>query len=77
MYAFLTWVLYTSLGIFLVLLIYQKMRSLTFIYNSDKSNGIMVPLHNWLLFAVTSNDFVTFQRAVTSNCNGTVTRKNG
>ncbi len=26
---------------------------------------------------VTSNDFVTFKISVTSNCNGTVTKKNG
>ncbi len=38
----------------------------------------MVPLRNSLLIVVTSNDFViTFTRAVTSNCNGTVTGKMG
>jgi hypothetical protein len=30
----------------------------------------MVPLNNQFLFVVTSNDFVTFKIAVTSNCNG-------
>ncbi len=40
-----------------------------------QSNGVTVPLRNKLLFVVTSNYFVTFEMSVTSNCNGTVTRK--
>ncbi len=37
----------------------------------------MVQLRNYLLFVVTSNDFVTFKKAVTSNCNGTLQGKMG
>ncbi len=42
-----------------------------------QSNGVTFPLRNWLLFLVTSNYFVTVKISVTSNCNGTVTMKNG
>ncbi len=42
-----------------------------------QSNGVMVPFHDKLLFVVTSNYFFTFKISVTSNCNGTVTLKNG
>ncbi len=37
----------------------------------------VTPLRNQLLFKVTSNGFVTFKIAVTSNCNGTFTFKSG
>jgi hypothetical protein len=42
-----------------------------------KSNGATVLLRNQLLFAVNSNDFTTFKKAVTSDCNGASTVKNG
>ncbi len=44
---------------------------------NGKGNRVTVPLRNQLLVAVTSNDFGTIKISVTSNCNGTVTRKNG
>ncbi len=37
----------------------------------------VTPLRNLLLFKVTSNGFVPFKIAVTSNCNGAVTFKSG
>jgi|LakMenEpi03Aug12_release.lakeMendotaPanAssembly.Ray.scaffolds.fasta_scaffold5960153_1 hypothetical protein len=37
----------------------------------------MLQLHNWLPYVVTSNNFVTFERAVTSNCRGGITVKMG
>jgi hypothetical protein len=49
--------------------------NLPFLY--DKCNEVTVPLRNLLLFVVTSIDFVTFKISVTSNCYGTVARKNG
>ncbi len=42
-----------------------------------ESDGVTVPLRNPLLFAVTSNFFVTLKISVTSNCNGIVAMKNG
>jgi hypothetical protein len=42
-----------------------------------QSNGVIVPLRNWLLFVVNTNYFVTFKISVTSNCNSAVTIKNG
>jgi hypothetical protein len=78
-YAVLTKVLCRSSGIVMIsILVYKKLRfsASTFIFDCYKCNGVTVPLRNYLLFLVTSNDFVTFKRAVTNNCNGTVTRKN-
>jgi hypothetical protein len=72
--------LYSSLGIFTVSLLVNKnwrFSALNFIFYSEKSNGIVVPLHNLLLCVVASNDLVSFQIKVTSNCKGTVTGKNG
>ncbi len=43
----------------------------------SKSREAKVPLRNYLLFVVTSNDFVTFKTAVTSDCNGAIAVKNG
>ncbi len=42
-----------------------------------QSNGVTVPLRNYLLFLVTSKYFVTFKISITSNFYGTVTMKNG
>ncbi len=43
----------------------------------NKDNGETVPLRNYLLFAVASNDFNKFKIAVNSTCNGSATVKMG
>ncbi len=46
-------------------------------YYSPILKGVTLPLRNKLLFTVTINDFVTFKKTVTSNCDGAITVKMG
>ncbi len=52
-------------------------RAFLHFFKNNKCNGVLVPVRNQLLFVVTSNDFVTFKISLTSNCNETITKKNG